>query len=98
VSRERRILVERSRETVMKTTRKTVMKTIVTLAVLAIVVAGFLGFTQPGHRVLSTLGSIYNEAIRLDPKNAAAYSNRGAEFAFKGDTDRAIAERIKFRS
>jgi hypothetical protein len=32
------------------------MKKIIALAVLAIVAAGFLGFTSPGHRVLNTLG------------------------------------------
>jgi hypothetical protein len=32
------------------------MKKIITLAVVAIVAAGFLGFTSPGHRVLSSLG------------------------------------------
>jgi len=34
----------------------------------------------------------YNEAIRLDPKNATAFSNRGNAYAEKGDTDRAIAD------
>jgi hypothetical protein len=32
------------------------MKKIIALAVVAIVAAGFLGFTSPGHRVLSGLG------------------------------------------
>jgi hypothetical protein len=32
------------------------MKTIFALAVLAVVAAGFLGFTSPGHRVLNALG------------------------------------------
>jgi len=32
------------------------MKTIVALAVVAVVAAGFLGFTAPGHRVLNALG------------------------------------------
>jgi hypothetical protein len=32
------------------------MKTIIALAVVAIVAAGFLGFTTPGHRVLNALG------------------------------------------
>jgi hypothetical protein len=32
------------------------MKKIIALAVLAIVAAGILGFTAPGHRVLNTLG------------------------------------------
>jgi hypothetical protein len=31
------------------------MKTIIALAVVAVVAAGFLGFTTPGHRVLNTL-------------------------------------------
>ena len=34
----------------------------------------------------------YNEAIRLDPKYAAAYNNRGNAYRDKGDTDRAIAD------
>ena len=32
------------------------MKKIIALAVVAVVAAGFLGFTSPGHRVLSSLG------------------------------------------
>jgi hypothetical protein len=32
------------------------MKKIIALAVVAIVAAGFLCFTSPGHRVLSSLG------------------------------------------
>ncbi len=32
------------------------MKSIFALAVVAIVAAGFLGFTAPGHRVLNALG------------------------------------------
>ena len=32
------------------------MRTIMTLAVLAVVAAGFLGFTTPGHYVLNALG------------------------------------------
>ena len=32
------------------------MKTIFALAVVAVVAAGFLGFTSPGHRVLNALG------------------------------------------
>ena len=32
------------------------MRKIIAFAVLAIVAAGFLGFTPPGHRVLSSLG------------------------------------------
>jgi hypothetical protein len=32
------------------------MKTIVALAIVAVVAAGFLGFTAPGHRVLNALG------------------------------------------
>jgi hypothetical protein len=32
------------------------MRKIIALAVAAVVAAGFLGFTSPGHRVLSTLG------------------------------------------
>src|SRR5438105_4313303 len=58
---------------------KTVMRTIVALAVLAAVVAGFLGYTQPGRRVLSALGSI-------------AYHSRGVAYKAKGDNDRAIAD------
>jgi hypothetical protein len=32
------------------------MKKIIAVAVVAIVAAGFLGFTSPGHRVLNSLG------------------------------------------
>ena len=32
------------------------MKKIIVFAVLAVVAAGFLGFTSPGHRVLNALG------------------------------------------
>ena len=34
----------------------------------------------------------YTEAIRLDPKLANAYNNRGTAYRDKGDTDRAIAD------
>ena len=34
----------------------------------------------------------FNEAIRLDPKNAAPYYNRGVAWKAKGDLDRAIAD------
>ena len=34
----------------------------------------------------------YTEAIRLDPKYANAYSNRGVAYSDKGDKDRAIAD------
>src|SRR5882724_10035228 len=34
----------------------------------------------------------YNEAIRLDPKNAAAYNNRGFAYGQKGDYDKALAD------
>jgi tetratricopeptide (TPR) repeat protein len=34
----------------------------------------------------------YDEAIRLNPKNAAAYTGRRAAYAAKGDLDRAIAD------
>lgn len=34
----------------------------------------------------------FSEAIRLDPRNALAFSNRGAAYANKGDNDRAIAD------
>ena len=33
-----------------------------------------------------------NEAIRLDPKDAAVYANRGGVYAMKGDFDAAIAD------
>ena len=32
------------------------MRKILALVVVAVVAAGFLGFTTPGHRVLNTLG------------------------------------------
>ena len=32
------------------------MKKIIAVAVVAVVAAGFLGFTSPGHGVLSSLG------------------------------------------
>src|SRR5262245_42445384 len=34
----------------------------------------------------------YSEAIRLDPKYAVAYSNRGLAYAYKNEYDRAIAD------
>jgi tetratricopeptide (TPR) repeat protein len=34
----------------------------------------------------------YNEAIRLDPKNAGAFFSRGVAYAEKGDRDLAIAD------
>ena len=34
----------------------------------------------------------YTEAIRLDPKNAVAYSNRGVALKCKGKIDEAIAD------
>ena len=34
----------------------------------------------------------YNEAIKLDPKNAYAYNNRGVAWRDKGDLNRAIAD------
>ena len=34
----------------------------------------------------------YNEAIRLDPKDARAFNNRGTAYSDKGDNDRAIAD------
>ena len=32
------------------------MRKIIALAVVAVVAAGFLGFTSPGHHLLNTLG------------------------------------------
>jgi tetratricopeptide (TPR) repeat protein len=34
----------------------------------------------------------YDQAIRLDPKNAAAYNGRGGAYQAKGDDDHAIAD------
>jgi tetratricopeptide (TPR) repeat protein len=34
----------------------------------------------------------YSEAVRLDPKNAFAFANRGIAYSKKGDNDRAIAD------
>ena len=34
----------------------------------------------------------FTEAIRLDPKDAAAYNNRAISYAKKGDHDKAIAD------
>ena len=34
----------------------------------------------------------YNEAIRLEPKNAIAFYRRGLAYMRKGDDDRAIAD------
>jgi lipoprotein NlpI len=34
----------------------------------------------------------FNEAIRIDPKSAAAFNNRGYAYSDKGDNDRAIAD------
>ena len=33
----------------------------------------------------------YNEAIRLDPKSALAFRDRGVAYSYKRDNDRAIA-------
>jgi tetratricopeptide (TPR) repeat protein len=43
------------------------------------------------------LGAIgnFDEAIRLDPKYAAAYNNRGLAYSAKGDNDHAIADFTK---
>ena len=34
----------------------------------------------------------FNEAIRIDPKNAVAYSDRGRAYDYKGDHDKAVAD------
>jgi tetratricopeptide (TPR) repeat protein len=34
----------------------------------------------------------YNEGVRLNPKYAVAFYNRGNAYSRKGDTDRAIAD------
>src|SRR5262245_25869065 len=40
----------------------------------------------------NTIASDFDEPIRLDPKSALAYNNRGSAYAVKGDFDRAIAD------
>ena len=56
-----------------------------------------LGISQPG-RAYAKKGDYdkaiadYTEAIRLDPKNAEAYCNRGHAYEEKGDYDKAIAD------
>ena len=37
-------------------TRTEAVKKVIAFAVVAVVAAGFLGFTTPGHRMLNTLG------------------------------------------
>jgi len=41
---------------VVRRLREAIVKKIIALAGVAVVAAGFLGFSSPGHRVLSTLG------------------------------------------
>ena len=37
----------------------------------------------------------YNEALRLDPKNARAYNDRGVDYASQNRTDEAAADLLK---
>ena len=41
-----------------------------------------------GHRAIAD----FNEAVRLDPRNAKAFYNRGSVWTFKGNFDQAIAD------
>src|SRR5499433_959652 len=50
------------------------------------------GNRQAGYRDFDAAITDYSEAIRLDPKYALAFHNRGAAYANKGDRDRAIAD------
>ena len=56
------------------------------------------GLHQPGQRLLpgratwTAPSPTINEALRLDPKLAMAYNNRGFAYSKKGDLDRAIAD------
>ena len=56
------------------------------------------GVQQPGLSLPQTKANMdraiadYTEAIRLDPKYAIAYSNRGLAYRDKGEHDRAIAD------
>ena len=49
------------------------MRTVLALVVVAIVAAGFLGFTAPGHRVLNTLGF----ATAYDPNGGGGGGGNG---------------------
>src|ERR1700722_13533872 len=55
------------------------MMAVVTLAAVGVVVAGFLGFTQPGARFLTAVRSAY-------------YYGQGDALAAKGDNDSAVAD------
>jgi len=50
------------------------------------------GNRQAVYRDFDAAITDYSEAIRLDPKYALAFHNRGAAYANKGDRDRAIAD------
>jgi hypothetical protein len=49
---------------------------------------------QPGGAASALLGrhywGLHNEAIRLDPKSAGGYNNRGNAWSDRGDLERAI--------
>src|SRR6266511_3782105 len=50
------------------------------------------GNTDINNRDYDRAIAALSEAIRLDPKNARAFNNRGFAYARKGDMDRAIAD------
>ena len=53
-------------------------------------------FTNKGDHDRALAG--YNEAIRVDPKSALAFSDRGVAYANKGDYDKALAHIEKWLS
>ena len=68
-------------------------------ALLAVAGAALIGrilvapaYGEIGHLLSKSPIADYSEAIRLDPKNAVAYGNRGMAYYGNSDLDRAIAD------
>jgi len=68
-------------------------------ALLAVAGAALIGrilvapaYAEIGHMLSKSPIADYSEAIRLDPKNAVAYGNRGMAYYGNSDLDRAIAD------
>jgi rhomboid protease GluP len=83
-----------------KTLRRTIrLASLIAVATIASGSALLLMPVIPGMDQVTTILSSrddpfadYNEAIRLDPKNAEAYYNRGNSYLKKGDWNKAIAD------